>query len=241
LKDGGVVKTTRFRNPTYVGDPINAVRIFTDREVDELFVLDISASYEGRKPDIERIKDVVAEAFMPVGYGGGIADIGTAEKILEAGVEKIVLNTAAVGDLRLVGDIAARFGSQAVVASIDAKTKLFGGWEAYTHGGRKKSGRDPVSLARSLIDAGAGEILLTSMDRDGTRQGYDLELIRRVAEVSSVPVIACGGAGNLDHFAQAVDAGASAVSAASVFVHHGPHRGVLISYPDRSTLENLLP
>jgi cyclase len=241
LKDGGVVKTTRFRNPTYVGDPINAVRIFSDSEVDELIVLDITASVERRKPDIARIQEMVAEAFMPVGYGGAIADLATAEKILTAGVEKIIVNTAAMAGYRFVSDLAARFGSQAVVVSIDAKSKLFGGWEVLTLDGRTKTGRDPVSLAAELIEEGAGEVMLTSIDRDGTRQGYDLNLISSVANKISVPVIACGGAGKIDHFAEAVGAGASAVAAGSFFVHHGPHRGVLISYPVRALLEACLP
>jgi len=241
LKDGGLVKTLRFKNPSYVGDPINAVRIFTDKEADELLMLDITASVDGRGPDLPLIREVVAEAFMPVGYGGGIRSLEDASTVLDLGVEKIVVNTAALANPALVSALANRFGSQAVVVSIDARSKTFGGWDVATLSGRRSMGRDPVTVARQMIDAGAGELMLTAIDRDGTREGYDLKLIKAVAAATEVPVIASGGAGELNHFAQAVEAGAAAVAAGSLFVHHGKHRAVLISYPERSALEARLP
>ena len=178
---------------------------------------------------------------MPVGYGGGIRNLEDASAVLDIGIEKIVINTAAIADTSLVGSLAYRFGSQAVVVSIDAKSKTFGGWDVVTLCGQRRIGRDPVSVARQMADAGAGEVMITSIDRDGTREGYDLKLIKAVASSISVPLIATGGAGDLDDFAQAVGAGAAAVAAGSLFVHYGKHRAVLISYPERSALESRLP
>ena len=241
LKDGGLVKTTRFRDPSYVGDPINAARIFTDKEVDELMVLDIAASVQGRGPDLSLIREIVEEAFMPVGYGGGIRTLDDASGVLDLGVEKIVVNTAAFADPGLVTSLARRFGSQAVVCSIDAKPRMFGGWNVMTQCGSRNTGRDPVSVARAQVEGGAGEVLLTAIDRDGTRLGYDLKLVSEVTAAVPVPVIASGGAGSLDDFGKAVAAGAAAVAAGSLFVHHGARRGVLISYPERAALAAVLP
>ena len=240
MKDGGLVKTTRFHDPVYVGDPINAMRIFNDKQADEVFLLDIAATVSGREPDFAAIEEIVAEAFVPIGYGGGITSLQQAARILEIGVEKIVVNSAIHAQPDFVPQLAQHFGAQAVVASIDVKAKMFGRREVVTRAGRKATGHDPVKIATTLARSGAGEILLTSVDRDGTRQGYDLELIRAIAAAVDVPVIACGGAGCLEHFAAAVQAGAAAVAAGSFFVHHGPHRAVLISYPDRTALDGLL-
>lgn len=240
LKDGGLVKTTRFRDPVYVGDPINAMRIFNDKQADEVFLLDIAATISGRAPDFGVIEQIVAEAFVPIGYGGGIATIEQAAKILELGVEKIVVNSAIHTHADFVPNLAQRFGTQAIVASIDVKTGRLGGWDVVTRSAQKSTGRDPVTVAKTLVQSGAGEILLTSIDRDGMREGYDLKLIEAVASAVDVPVIVCGGAGRLEDFAQAVKAGAAAVAAGSLFVHHGPHRAVLISYPGRAALDAML-
>ncbi len=241
LRDGRLVKTTRFRQPTYVGDPINAMRIFNDKEVDELFVLDIAATPAGRGPDFEAAKDIVEEAFMPIGFGGGITSTDDAARLFDTGVEKVVVGTAGVMRPALVSQLSARYGAQAIVAAIDVKSRMLGGWQVATSSGANATGQDPVVLARQMTEAGAGEILLTAIDRDGTRQGYDLKLVAAVAGTVGVPVVACGGARSIDDFAAAVSAGASAVAAGSFFVHHGPHRAVLISYPARSWLLERLP
>lgn len=240
LKDGGLVKTTRFRDPVYVGDPINAMRIFNDKQADEVFLLDIAATTSGRAPDFAAIEEIVAEAFVPIGYGGGIATLEQAVKIMEIGVEKIVVNSAIHAQSDFVPKLAQRFGTQAVVASIDVRTRMLGGWDVVSRSGRENIGRDPVAVATSLAQSGAGEILLTSVDRDGMREGYDLRLIEVVAAAVDIPVIACGGAGRLEDFALAVKAGAAAVAAGSLFVHRGPHRAVLISYPERTALDAML-
>lgn len=241
LLNDGLVKTKRFKTPTYVGDPINAIRIFNDKEVDELIFLDITASREGRGPAFQAIRDFASECFMPVGYGGGIRSLEDARQVLSMGIEKIILNTMALRRPELVSEIAREFGSQAVVVSIDAKKKLLGGYEVIGAGGTEKTGLKPEVHAQRMVELGAGEIFLNSIDRDGTQQGYDLALVRSVAKFVSVPVIACGGAGSLAHFAEAVIEGhASAVSAGSMFVFHGKHRAVLINYPSRIELDAVL-
>ena len=241
LQGEGLVKTTRFKDPTYIGDPINAIRIFNDKEVDELIFLDITASREGRGPAFQAIRDFASECFMPVGYGGGIRSLEDARQVLSLGIEKIILNTMALRRPELVSEIAREFGSQAVVVSIDAKKRLLGGHEVFAADGTEKTGLKPVAHAQHMVELGAGEIFLNSIDRDGTQSGYDLALVRSVATAVSVPVIACGGAGSLAHFGEAVAEGhASAVSAGSMFVFHGKHRAVLISYPTRAELDAAL-
>jgi imidazole glycerol-phosphate synthase subunit HisF len=238
LQDDGLVKTTRFKDPTYVGDPINAIRIFNDKEVDELIFLDIAASRQGRGPSLSMIRDIASECFMPVGYGGGIRTLQEARQVLSLGIEKIILNTAALQRPELVSELSREFGAQAVVVSIDAKKRLLGGYEVMTLCGSQKTGLKPTDHARRMVDLGAGEIFLNAIDRDGTQTGYDLALLRSVASAVSVPVVACGGAGRLAHFAEAVTEGqASAVAAGSMFVFHGKHRAVLISYPTRAELD----
>ena len=241
LQGEGLVKTTRFKDPTYIGDPINAIRIFNDKEVDELIFLDITASREGRGPAFQAIRDFASECFMPVGYGGGIRSLEDARQVLSLGIEKIILNTMALRRPELVSEIAREFGSQAVVVSIDAKKRLLGGHEVVAADGTQKTGLKPAAHAQRMVELGAGEIFLNSIDRDGTQSGYDLALVRSVATAVSVPVIACGGAGSLAHFGEAVAEGhASAVSAGSMFVFHGKHRAVLISYPTRAELDAAL-
>jgi imidazole glycerol-phosphate synthase subunit HisF len=239
FKDQGLVKTVHFRKPSYVGDPINAIKIFNDKEVDELVVLDITASIEGRGPSFELIEEIASECFMPLGYGGGIRSVEDIRRILATGVEKVILNAAALADPALVEAAARAAGSQSIVVSIDAKKKLLGGYEVWAAGATRATGRDPAEFAREMQSRGAGEILITSIDRDGTQKGFDLELVRRVAAAVSVPVVACGGAGTLAHLREAVDAGASAVAAGSMFVYVGKHRAVLINYPQYRELENL--
>ena len=241
LKDGGLVKTVKFRNASYIGDPINAVRLFSGKEVDEIALLDIGATASGAGPNFDAIAEIVAEAFMPLAYGGGITSISEAGRILELGVEKIVLNSVLASDPAIIDGLAARFGSQSIVASIDVADGLFRSRQLKVQNGRQSLRRDPVDFAREMERRGAGELLLTSISRDGTGMGYDCDLISSVAGAVGIPLIASGGAGQLEHFTQAVAAGASAVAAGSLFVYHGPHRAVLVSYPDRQRLESRLP
>jgi imidazole glycerol-phosphate synthase subunit HisF len=241
LRGAGLVKTTRFRNPVYVGDPINAIRIFNEKEVDELVLLDITASRTGKGPAFATIENIASECFMPVAYGGGITGVEQIRKILGAGVEKVVINAAALLNPQLVRDAVSEFGSQAIVVSIDVKRKLLGRYEVYADGGTKSTGHDPAVYARQMEDLGAGEILLAAIDRDGTMKGYDIDLVAKVTSAVSIPVIASGGAGTIADFgAAAKRAGAAAVAAGAMFVFHGPHRAVLITYPSHAELSAVL-
>jgi len=239
LKGSGFVKTVRFRNPVYLGDPINIVRLFNDKEADELIVLDITATIERRAPQYQAIATLTSECFMPLCYGGGVQTIEQMRKLFSLGIEKVSVNTAFVQNPELITEAAELFGSQAVVGSIDVKRDWLGRNRAFIASGRKNTGLDPTALARDFERRGAGEILLNSVDRDGTMTGYDVDLIRDVATAVSVPVIACGGAGSDKDLAVAIDAGASAAAAGSLFVYQGPHRAVLINYPSGQELRQL--
>jgi cyclase len=241
LRGAGLVKTVRFKDAKYVGDPINAIKIFNDKEVDELVLLDIAASREGRGPAFEKIAEVAGECFMPLAYGGGIRTVDDARRILKLGVEKVVFNSTAWREPAVLRDAAREFGAQAVVASVDVRRKLFGRYEVVVDNGSKGTGVEPLDYVRRIEDTGVGEILLNATDRDGTMQGYDIELLSRVTSAVKVPVVALGGAGSVDHMREAVKAGgASAVAAGAMFVFHGKHRAVLITYPSRAELEAAL-
>jgi len=240
LKGRGVYKTVGFKDPKYVGDPINALRIFAEKEADEVMVLDISASHDGADPQFDLIRDLAGECFMPLSYGGGVRSVDQVRTILKLGVEKIVLNTTAHKDPELISRIAAYGGSSAVVVCIDAKRKLLGGYEGFVRGGREATGRDPVQLAREAARRGAGEIVINSIDRDGRQNGYDLDLVGQVAGSVDVPVVACGGAGTIDHIREVISRGAAAAAAGSMFVFQGRHRAVLISYPRPEQIDTLL-
>lgn len=238
LRGEGLVKTTRFKHARYVGDPINAIRIFNDKEVDELVLLDIDATPSGRGPAYALIQEVASECFMPLAYGGGIRSVEDARRILKLGVEKVVFNSTAWRDPQALRDASQEFGAQSVVASIDVRRKLFGRYEVCVDSGSRHTGQEVVDYARRMEDCGVGEIMLTSIERDGAMQGYDLDLVAKVSKAVGIPVIACGGAGTLQHFREAVDqAGAAAVAAGAMFVFHGPHRAVLITYPGSEELE----
>lgn len=239
LRNGGLVKTVRFANAKYVGDPINAVRIFNEKEVDELVFLDIGATLSGRGPNFDLLAGIASEAFMPFGYGGGITTADQVKRLFALGVEKVVINTAASTAPALVAEAASLAGTSSVVASIDVRRGFLGTYSVYVRSGQQDLKQDPVTYAREMERLGAGEILLTAIDRDGTQAGYDLNVIRRVTAAVSIPVVAAGGAGRLRHFREAVDAGASAVAAGSLFVFHGKHRAVLITYPEYPELEAL--
>ncbi len=240
LKGAGLVKTVRFRDPKYIGDPINAVKLFNDLEVDELVLLDITATREGREPSYERIEEIVGEAFMPIAYGGGVRTLRQAEQLFKLGVEKVVITSAFAGRPQLLRELADTFGSQSVVAGIDAKRNWRGRVRAYAVSGTRDTRQDPATLAAKAVQHGAGEIMINSIDRDGTMKGYDLVLIAGIAKATPVPTIACGGASSLADVGAAVQAGASAAAAGSLFVFKGPHRAMLINYPSQAGLKALL-
>jgi len=239
VSDGGLVKTRRFKNPKYVGDPINAVRIFNDKEVDELMVLDIDASKEGRGPDFALVEELAGECFMPLCYGGGIRTADEARQLFSLGVEKVCLQSAALRNPAIIREIAERSGEQSVVVSIDVKRDWRGRQRAWSAAGIRLPSRDWRILLRQALEMGAGEIVLNSVDRDGMLAGYDLDLIEEASPLCSAPIIAMGGAGSLDDFRAAVEAGASAVAAGAYFVFQGPHRAVLITYPRPAELSEL--
>lgn len=240
LQNGSLVKTVRFQDPAYIGDPINAIRIYNELEVDELVFLDIMATIEKRGPPFDVLERIASECFMPVAYGGGVTTIEQVGTLFRLGVEKVVINTSAIADPRLMTAAATRFGSQSIVASIDAR-RVGGGYEVFTSGGRTATGLAPAQAAKQIADAGAGEILITSIDRDGTMEGYDIDLIRSVVDAVRVPVIACGGAGNVDHLGEAIKrGGAAAVAAGSIVVYYGRNRAVLINVPEKEELDAVL-
>ncbi|MCL4641621.1 MULTISPECIES: AglZ/HisF2 family acetamidino modification protein [Olivibacter] len=241
LIDDALVKTVKFGKHGYIGDPINTVRIFNELEVDELCFLDIRATLEKRTPNFKILHEIADECFMPLSYGGGVKDLITAKTILSIGFEKIVINSAAHDNPTLITEIANHFGSQSVVASIDTKKNFWGKQMVYSHDGSKKTGKDPVIWAKELESRGAGELLLTSIDQEGTWSGYDLDTIRKVTEAVRIPVIANGGAGKIDHIVDAVKvAGASAVALGSMVVYQQKGLGVLVNFPDRSVLSKRL-
>ena len=237
LKGDGLVKGTRFKDYAYLGDPINAVHIFDEKEVDELIFLDITATRENRVPGLEYIAGIADECYMPFAVGGGIRNVEQIRALLHAGAEKVSLNTAAVENPGLITEAVNLCGSQSVVVSIDVRKGWGSSYHVYTHSGTKKTKLDAVQWAIRAAELGAGEILLTSIDHDGTMSGYDLNLVQKVSQAVPVPVIACGGAGAVEHFAEATRHGASAVAAGSMFVFHGRRRAVLISYPTEVELQ----
>jgi imidazole glycerol-phosphate synthase subunit HisF len=239
LNDGGLVKTVKFSKERYVGDPINAVRIFNVKEVDELVLLDITRTRNGLEPAFDDISEIVSEAFMPVGYGGGITSLQQIDKLFQIGVDKVILNTAAFENEQIVYEASRIYGSQSIVVSIDVKKDLWGEHKIYTHSGTKKQKTDLLKAIKHLQELGAGEIILNSIDRDGTMQGYDLPLLRRVSHSLDIPVVAIGGAGSINHFAEAIKEGASAVAAGSMFIFQGVHKAVLISYITTDQLDEL--
>jgi cyclase len=241
LIDESLVKTVKFVNHGYIGDPINTVRIFNELEVDELCFLDIRATIEKRQPNFKILAEIANECFMPLSYGGGVNDAEMAKKILSIGFEKIVLNTAAYTNPKLVTQIANYSGNQSVVGSIDVKKNLFGKYQIFTDDGRTKQTKDPVQWGKELEDLGAGELLLTSMDKEGTWSGYDVDLILKVTEAVTIPVIANGGAGSLDHIGQVIKNGhASAVALGSMVVYQQKGMGVLVNFPDSEKLKTVL-
>ena len=241
LQGGALVKTVKFQDPGYIGDPINAIRIYNEKEVDELVFLDITATIEGRKPSLQVLAEIASECFMPVTYGGGIRDLDDMKQVFGLGIEKIAINSHAVANPSFVRAAADKFGGQSVIISIDARSVAPGRYNVYSHGGRKSAGLEPARFAAQMEEMGAGEILLTSIDRDGTQEGYDVELLKQVTSAVGIPVIACGGAGKVEDFGIAVRrGGASACAAGSMVVYFGRNRAVLINFPSRRELEQVL-
>jgi cyclase len=241
LRNESLVKTVGFGKFTYVGDPANTVRIFNELEVDELLFLDITASLENRRPNLKVLAEIANECFMPLGYGGGIRSLDQAKAVFDIGFEKVAINTQAAENPELIGDIAALFGSQAVIVSIDVKRGLFGRQTVRTLGGKRNTRRDPVTWALEVEKMGAGEILLTCIDREGTWDGFDLELVKRITDAVSIPLIAHGGAGTVEHIGQVVkQANASAVALGSMVVFQKKGMGVLVNFPDNKLLAGIL-
>ena len=240
VKDGGLVKTVQFARPKYVGDPINAVRIFNEKEVDELIVLDIDATVRSREPDYVMIKNLAAECRMPLCYGGGIYNVEQAARIVGMGVEKVAVSAAAVADPDLVARMASVVGSQSVVVVIDVR-RSSDGHEIWTHNGMRRSGGDAVQFAREVERRGAGEIVVNSIDNDGVMKGYDLELLSMFRDAVSLPLTALGGAGSVGHIRDLISRfGLMGAAAGSLFVFKGVYRAVLINYPSRAEKDSVV-
>ncbi|MEV9477225.1 AglZ/HisF2 family acetamidino modification protein [Aliarcobacter butzleri] len=237
----GLVKTVKFKESKYVGDPINAVKIFNEKESDELIVLDIDATVEGREPDYKMIENLAAECRMPLCYGGGIKTVEQATRIFNLGVEKIALSSAVIENLKLVSDISKEVGIQSVVVVIDVKKKMFGGYDIYTHNGTKKTNIDLEKFIIELQSLGIGEIVINSIDNDGVMKGYDLSLIEKIKPLINVPMTVIGGAGSLDDIEKLIEKfGIIGCSAGSLFVFKGKYKAVLINYPNKTEKEKLI-
>ena len=242
VHDGGLVKTVKFRDPTYVGDPINAVRIFNEKEADELIVLDIDATANNVVPDFEMIANLAAECRMPLCYGGGVTTVEQAKKIISLGVEKVALSAAAVANPALVAAISDAVGRQSTVVVIDVRKRILGGnYDVYTHNGESKTNITAIKFAEAMEAAGAGEIVLNSIDRDGLMKGYDIALARQLRAAVNIPISILGGAGSLDDIEEMVrEIGVLGAVAGSLFVFKGKYRAVLINYPQPSAKEELV-
>ena len=234
-----LIKTLRFKNPQYIGDPINAIHIFNEKEVDEIIIIDITASKENREPNFDLIEEIAGECYMPLTYGGGIRSVEDVDRILSIGVEKVSLQSSIIKNPNFINDLAKRFGSQSIVVSVDVKKNWLGKLKYFVAVKESTLELDLIDLIKDLVNAGAGEVLLNAVDKDGTLSGPDLEMIKQVSNSIEVPIIACGGISSLEDIKAAVEVGASAVAAGSFFVYYGPHRAVLISYPKYHELEQL--
>jgi len=240
LNEGGLVKTIKFGKQVYIGDPINAIRLFNDMEVDELVLLDISASKCNKDPDFELIKDAVSEAFMPICYGGGVKNLEQMRDLFHLGIEKVALNAALLNDSGLLTAAVEEFGSQSIVASIDIKKTLVGQYKVFNHTKNKSMSFKVLEYIRSVEKQGAGEIFINAVDKDGVMKGYDLEMIKVISEQTSVPLITCGGGASVSDLKSATNAGACAAAAGSMFIFQGKQKGVLINYPSQSMLDKVL-
>lgn len=240
LKNNGLVKTTKFKNPKYIGDPINAIKIFNEKEVDELMVLDITASRENKGPNFELIEQFASECFMPLAYGGGIKNISQAKQLFACGVEKVCLQSAVLDNPSFITELSDTFGVQSIMISLDIKKSLFGNYRLYNSSKGNSLNSNWLETLNYLISFGVGEVLLNSVDRDGTLSGPDLDLIKKASSHIKVPLISVGGISSLEDISNCIDSGANAVAAGSFFVYQGPHRAVLITYPSYSDLSSIL-
>ena len=232
VHNNGLVKTVKFKDAKYVGDPLNAVKIFNEKEVDELIVLDIDTTVQKREPNFELIKNLASECRMPFCYGGGVKTVEHAIKIISLGAEKVALSAAAIENPTLVSEISAAVGAQSVVVVLDVKKKLFGGYEVYTLNGKKNTSKSPVELAKQFESLGAGEIVINSIDNDGEMKGYDMAIADKVRDAINIPMTVLGGAGSVDDIAKLVERlGIIGAAAGSLFVFKGVYKAVLINYP----------
>lgn len=241
IHDNGLVKTVNFKNPKYVGDPINAVKIFNEKEVDELAVFDIDATVMNKEPDYVLIEKLATQSRMPLCYGGGVKTVEQAQRIFGLGIEKIALSSAVIQKPELIAEIADRVGNQSVIVVLDVKKKLLGGYEVYTHNGKKSTGINPLKFIEEAEKLGAGEIIINSIDQDGVMKGYDMNLIDKIREKISLPMTVLGGAGSLDDIGKVINKhGVIGVAAGSLFVFKGVYKAVLINYPKRSEKDELI-
>ena len=240
LMDEGLVKGKNFKNHKYVGDPINAVKIFNEKEVDELFFFDLSAGGKSNNIQFDLISDIASEAFMPLGYGGGIKNINQIEKLFKIGIEKVALNTAAYFDQNFVKDAVKVAGSQSIVISIDVRKTFLGKYEVYVNNGQVNTKLNPVDYAKKMEDLGVGELIICSIDREGTDKGYDLKLLELVSKAVDIPVIGLGGASSLLNMVEAKNkTSVSGLAAGNLFIYYGKHKAVLINYPKNTELKKL--
>lgn len=239
LQNGALVKTVQFQNSRYIGDPLNAVRIFNEKGVDELVFLDIDASVKGTPIPFKLLKEIAEECFMPLSFGGGIKTIDDIRQIIQIGIEKVIIGSEVFENPEFLKQAVSEFGSSSICVSLDVKRTPSGEYRLWTKSGTKSTDLNPIDFAQELDQLGVGELFIHSIDHEGTRSGYDLELIRSIHEVVKIPVIASGGAGTVDHLCEAIGIGASAVAAGSLFIFHGKHQAVLISYPDQASLKRI--
>lgn len=240
LRNKGLVKTVKFQEHKYIGDPFNAVKIFNEKEVDELTFLDIDASKENREPPYDYLKDIASECFMPLGYGGAVKSIDQIKRLIQSGIEKIIINHQALENPNFVKLATDTFGSSTIVGAMDIKKNFFGNYQVFSHVKKTTISLDPVKHAQNLQALGVGELFVNNVDLDGMMKGYDLNIIKKITDAIDVPVIACGGAGSVNDIEKVIcEAKAAAAAAGSMFVFHGKHRAVLITYPEYQVLTKI--
>lgn len=240
IQGNRLVKTKKFRDPVYIGDPVNSVRIFSEKEADEIIILDIEASRKGKEPNYELVGEMAGEAFMPVAYGGGVRNLEQIRRLIRSGIEKVVINTVATKSTTIIREAVKVFGCQAIVVSVDVRRKMLGGYAVMAKSATETTRHNLHQYIKDLVQAGVGELFINDVERDGCMEGYDLNLVRSVAQ-TLVPVVICGGAGRMEHLREAIlEGGASAVAAGSMFVFHGKHKAVLINYPRYEDVQKML-